>query len=290
MRRGLPWGPGHPAVSPSQWSLAPAGLLLPPNLACPPPRPPRVGTAALPALDPAGSTPCPSRLRMSPCSSITPQQVQAWARGTGVSHMALQTLIQQAGSSRDLEPFLMGLRPACSFSFSFHKPPVPECRGLVSRVLLDPEAGGGSFPSLLLVPAPAPLLLPCTPAPKSQGTQPLPASTGRSSGLEPASPGSRCAHVGLGWSSSRARGLQIPGSGCSCPQLCPQPALCPKGQPVCRPQRWLPGPHTHTHTCSVQHTRELLSHLRLPGHGAETRPCTLRLLGAQGGSSAQGLH
>ena len=146
MRRGLPWGPGHPAVSPSQWSLAPAGLLLPPTLACPPPCPPRVGTAALLALDPAGSTSCPSRLQTSPCFSITPQQVQAWARGTGVSHMALQTPIQQAGSSRDLDLFLMGLRPACSFSFSFHKLPVPECGGLVSRVLLAPKRAAGRFP------------------------------------------------------------------------------------------------------------------------------------------------
>lgn len=47
--------------------------------------------------------------------------------------------------------------------------------------------------------------------------------------------------------------------------------------------------HPHT-TCSVQHTWELLSHPRLPGHGAETRPCALRPLGAQGASSAQGLH
>lgn len=157
MGRGLPWGPGHPALSLSQWSLV---RRLPTRSSLSPTASPACGDGRPPG--PAGSTPCPSRLRMSPCSSITPQQVQAWARHAGVSHTASQTPIQQAGSSGDLKVFLTDLLPGCGFSFSFHKPPVPEHGGVVSRVPLDPEAGSGSFPSLLAAApaAPAPALSP----------------------------------------------------------------------------------------------------------------------------------
>lgn len=64
---------------------APAGLLLPAKSSLSPTASPACRDGRPPS--PAGSTPCPSRLRMSPCSSITPQQVQAWARHAGVSHM-----------------------------------------------------------------------------------------------------------------------------------------------------------------------------------------------------------
>lgn len=151
-----------------------------------------------------------------------------------------------------------------------------------------PKQAAGHFP-LFWLPRQHPLPLPCALVPKSQGLSPclLPQEGLLALSQPPLAPA--VPHMGLGWPSSRARGLQIPSSSCSGSQLCPQPALCPEGQPVSRPQRWLPGAHTHTHTCSVQHTQELLWHLRPPGHGAETRPCTLRPLGAQGGSSAQGL-
>lgn len=162
MRRGLPWGP----LSLSQWSPAPAGLLLPTKSSLSPTASPACQDGRPPG--PAGSTPCPSRLRMSPCSSITPQQVQAWARHAGVSHTASQTLIQQASSSRDLKMFLTDLLPGCGFSFSFHKPPVPERGGLVSRAPLDPKVGGGSFPSLL-VPTPAPPASALCPGPHVTG-------------------------------------------------------------------------------------------------------------------------
>lgn len=133
-----------------------------------------------------------------------------------------------------------------------------------------------------------PLLLPCALARTSQVTRPLPASTGRSAGLEPASPGSRCAPRGPGlvflqgsWPSDSQLRLQL---------LTAVPTASPVSQGSANVQAPAVAPrHSHPHTtCSVQHTRELLSHPRLPGHGAEARRCALRPLGAQGGPSAQG--
>lgn len=191
---------------------------------------------------------------MSPRSSITPQQVQAWARGTGVSHTTWQTPIQQASSSRDLKLFLMVLLPARSFSFSFHKPPVPEHGGLVSQVLLDPKAGRGSFPSLL-APAPAPPAPALCPGPQITGTQPLPASTGRSAGLEPASPGSRRAPHGPGLAF-------LQGSWPSDSQLQLQRLTAvPTASPVSRGSASVQAPevaprrsHPHTHMQRATHT------------------------------------
>ena len=68
--------------------------------------------------------------------------IAAWLSSTGISHHSLLLHIP----SIHLSAVNSSPRPGIASSFSFHKLPVPECGGLVSRVLLAPKRAAGRFP------------------------------------------------------------------------------------------------------------------------------------------------